>query len=91
MYNNDFITELLPHMLTQKNIVSYSTLLTIDRKEDNGRKSSSKNIIRTTDNIFFPNKKTVYFGVFILHFMDYMNTIQSTIFLQKKRKLNIVG
>ena len=38
MQNSDFITELLPHMLTQKNIVSYSTLLHVDRNQDIGRK-----------------------------------------------------
>ena len=79
MYNNDFITELLPHMLTQKNIVSYSTLLTIDRKEDNGRKSSSKNIIRTTDNIFFPKQKDSLFWCFYiaLHGLHEYDTIHN--------------
>ena len=90
MYNNDFITELLPHMLTQKNIVSYSTLLTIDRKEDNGRKSSSKNIIRTTDNIFFPKQKDSLFWCFYiaLHGLHEYDTIHNFFTKEKEIKYN---
>ena len=65
MNNTEFITELLPHMLTQKNIVSYSTL-TVDRKQDIGRKKTSKNIIKSTDNIFFPKEKDSLFWCFYI-------------------------
>ena len=66
MQNSDFITELLPHMLTQKNIVSYSTLLHVDRNQDIGRKKTSKNIIKSTDNIFFPKQKDSLFWCFYI-------------------------
>ena len=68
MHNYDLINELLPHMLTQKNIVSYSNLLTIDRKKDSGRKNISKNIIKTTDNIFFPKQIDSLFWCFFIAF-----------------------
>jgi hypothetical protein len=68
MQISNIIDDLLPHMLTQKNIVSYSNLLTRDRKQDSGKKNPSKNIIKTTDNIFFPKQKDSLFWCFFIAF-----------------------
>ena len=87
MQESDLINELLPHMLTQKNIVSYSNLLTRDRKRDSGRKSSSKNIIKTTDNIFFPKQKDSLFWCFYiaLHGLHEYDTIHN--FFTKEKEI----
>jgi len=66
MQKSDFINELLPHMLTQRNIVSCSNLLTINKKQDTVRKPNSKNIIKTTDNIFFPKHLDSLFWCFFI-------------------------
>ena len=90
MQQSDFINELLPHMLTQKNIVSYSKILNVDRKQNNGRKNTTKNIIKTTDNIFFPKQKDSLFWCFYIalhgyHEYDMINNFFTT---EKELKYN---
>ena len=90
MHNNIFISALLPHMLTQKNIVSYSNISNIVMKQDNGRKKITKNIIKTTDNIFFPNQKDSLFWCFYiaLHGLHEYDMVHNFFTREKEIKYN---
>lgn len=66
MHKTEFINGLNDYMLTQRNIVSYSKLLNTDRKQDNTKKNTKKNIIDNTNNIFYPKQKDSLFWCFFI-------------------------
>ena len=98
MSNLDFIRDLSPYMMSIKNIANYPNMSfnTHSRGNDSNNKSninssnknnSTKNIIKPTDNIFYPKQKDNLFWCFYIALYGFDNYDTVSNFFTKEKEV----